>query len=135
MKNKIFTLIKKYEETIRYLLCGGLTVVVNTVLYMLLVLFLDDLTANTVAFILSVLFAYVTNCIFVFQQKTRWVTFVKFIGMRIGTIVIDNGGMWIMLSLEANRLLSKCIVNIVIIVINYLLSKFLIFTKGKGRMK
>ena len=133
MKNKLYTWLKKYEETIRYLLCGGLTVVVNTVLYMLLVLLWDDMTANTVALVLSVLFAYVTNCIFVFRQKISWMTFVKFIGMRIGTVFIDNGGMWVLLSTGVNRLISKCIVNIIIIVINYICSKFFVFTKGKGR--
>ena len=132
MKNKLITLIKRYEETIRYLLCGALTVVVNILLYMLFVLLWNDMIANTVAFILSVLFAYVTNCIFVFRQNISRATFMKFIAMRIGTIVIDNGGMWILLTVGVGRLISKCIVNVIIIIINYLCSKFLIFTKGKG---
>lgn len=131
MFEKIIALLKKYEETVRYLICGVLTVIVNTVLYMLLAIFLKDITANTISFFLSVLFAYFTNSIFVFRNPISKETFFKFFGMRIGTLLIDNGGMWLLLKINVNRLFSKCAVNIIIIVLNYIFSKFWIFRSGK----
>ncbi|MBP0956431.1 MAG: GtrA family protein [Oscillospiraceae bacterium] len=121
----------KYEETILYLIFGFFTVVVNTVLYLSLSLFLNDIIANSIAFVLSVLFAYWTNSKFVFKNPILWETFIKFFGMRIGTILIDNGGMWLLLYLNCNKLISKCAVNIIIIVLNYIFSKFFIFKKRK----
>ena len=127
----IRNMIKKYEETILYLIFGFLTVVVNTVLYLSLSLILDDIIANSIAFVLSVLFAYWTNSKFVFKNPLSKETFIKFFGMRIGTILIDNGGMWLLLYLNCNKLISKCAVNIIIIVLNYIFSKFFIFKKRK----
>lgn len=75
MFNKILDLLKKHSEAIRYLVFGVLTVVVNTVLYMLLAMIIDDLIANSIAFALSVLFAYWTNSCFMFQNKMSWHTF------------------------------------------------------------
>lgn len=50
--------------------------------------------------------------------------------IRIGTLVIDNGGMYLLLALDVNGLAAKCIVNAVIIIINYVVSKLIIF-RGK----
>ena len=49
--------------------------------------------------------------------------------MRIGTLIIDDGGMWLLLQNGVNDLAAKIVVNAVIIVINYLASKLLIFKK------
>ncbi|MDE6594295.1 MAG: GtrA family protein [Oscillospiraceae bacterium] len=135
MYETIKNILKKYEETIRYLICGVLTVIVNTVLYLLLAVFLEDIIANTISFFLSVLFAYFTNSIFVFRTPVSKETFFKFFGMRIGTLVIDNGGMWLLLSMNVNKLFSKCAVNIIIIVLNYIFSKFWIFKTRKDENK
>lgn len=128
-------LLKKYSETIRYLIFGVLTVVVNTVLYMLLALIIDDLIANSIAFVLSVLFAYWTNCRFVFQNQMSWNTFIKFFGIRIGTIIIDDGGLWLLLQWGCNNLIAKCIVNAIVIILNYIFSKFFIFVKKGTDLK
>lgn len=126
---QIFRLLHKYAETIRYLFWGVMTVVCNTVVYLGLSYFIDDISANTIAFLLSVMFAYFTNTLFVFKQKLSWKTFFQFWGMRIGTIFIDNGGMWLLLSINCNNLIAKCIVNVVVIILNYIFSKFFIYKK------
>ena len=117
-------------ETFRYLVFGVLTVVVNTVSYKLLKLVIPgDIVANTLAFFIAVLFAYWTNSQFVFQTGSSWKSFVEFMAMRICTLPIDDGGMWLLLKLGVNDLLAKTMVNVIIIVLNYLASKLFIFKK------
>lgn len=116
-------------ETFRYLVFGVLTVVVNTASFLLLDLVMGKLAANTLAFFLAVLFAYWTNSQFVFQTGMAWRSFLEFMTMRLCTLPLDDGGMWLLLTLGVNDLLAKCVVNVVIIVINYLVSKLIIFKK------
>jgi putative flippase GtrA len=129
----IGTMLKKHRETVAYLLCGALTVAVNTALYLGLALLWHDMIANTIAFFVAVLFAYFTNSVFVFRHRLSWLTLGQFFGMRIGTILIDDGGLWLLLLLHCDRLVAKCIVNVVIIVLNYMFSKFYIFKDKKQR--
>ena len=49
--------------------------------------------------------------------------------MRIGTLVIDNGGMVLMVTWGINDMVAKCVVNVIIIGINYIFSKLFIFKK------
>ena len=116
-------------ETLRYLIFGVLTVIVNTVSFKLLNLLMGDIAANTVAFFIAVLFAYWTNSQFVFRTGMAWKSFGEFMAMRICTLPIDDGGMWMLLRLGVNDLVAKVFVNAVIIVLNYLASKLFIFKK------
>ena len=117
------------RETLAYLVFGVLTVVVNILSYKLLSIVFGMLAANTLAFFIAVFFAYWTNSTFVFRVQHTWKNFLQFMGMRIGTLLIDNGGMYLLMLLGVNDLFSKCIVNAVIIVINYVASKWIIFRK------
>lgn len=117
------------SETLRYLIFGVLTVAVNVGAYRLLEPALGTLGANTVAFFIAVLFAYFTNSRFVFQVPFTWKSFMEFMSMRIGTLAIDDGGMLLLTNWGWNDLVAKCVVNVVIIGINYLFSKLLIFRK------
>jgi putative flippase GtrA len=128
-------ILVNFRETAAYLVCGVLTVIVNTACYLSLALVLPDLAANTVAFFIAVTFAYWTNTVFVFHKKISASTFLHFLGMRIGTIFIDNGGMWLLLSLGTNNLIAKCVVNGIIIVLNYIFSKFFIFKAAEKAKK
>lgn len=132
MISELWKRIKKYRETLAYLIFGALTVAVNTALFLIMDWFLkNELLSNTIAFFLSVQFAYVTNTKFVFQCKFTKRNFLQFWTMRIGTILIDNGGMWLLLAIGVHKIGAKCAVNALIIVLNYLFSKFLIYKKGK----
>ena len=116
-------------ETLRYLIFGVLAVVVNTASFLLLDLIMGEIAANTLAFFLTVLFAYWTNSQFVFRTGMAWKSFLEFMAMRLCTLPLDDGGMWLLLTLGVNDLLAKCAVNVVIIAINYLISKLIIFKK------
>lgn len=129
MIKKAFALFR--IETFRYLAFGALTVAVNIVSYRIISLWLNTLTANTIAFFIAVFFAYYTNTFFVFQVVFSRKNFLQFMGMRIGTIFLDDGGMLLLLACGWNDILAKCVVNTVIIVLNYLFSKLLIFRKKK----
>ena len=132
MISKIFALIKKHQETLAYLFFGSLTVLFNTVVFLIFDLWLDEILANTLAFLLSVQFAYMTNTWFVFKMPFTKANFLKFWGMRIGTILIDNAGLWVLLALECNKLIAKCVINIIIIILNYIFSKFFIYKRKEG---
>lgn len=124
-------LISKFlcGETLRYLVFGLLTVTVNIAAYRILSLWIDTLPANTLAFFIAVFFAYYTNTRFVFQTQFTKKNFLQFMMMRIGTIFLDDGGMLLLLTWGWNDLLAKCVVNVVIIGLNYLFSKLFIFRK------
>lgn len=128
-------LFKKYRELIMYGIFGMLTTLLNIALYMTFSMFMHDIAANTLAFFLGVIFAYWTNSCYVFRKKMEIKSFLKFLIMRIGTLLIDDGGMWLLLSLDCNKLLSKCIVNVVVIILNYIFSKFFIFVSRKNKDK
>lgn len=127
MTEKLKTFLK--GETFRYLIFGVLTVIVNTVSFKLLNLVMGDIASNTLAFFIAVLFAYWTNSQFVFCTGSSWKSFVEFMTMRICTLPIDDGGMWLLLNAGVNDLIAKTMVNAIIIVLNYLASKLFIFKK------
>lgn len=127
--------VEQLWETIAYLICGVLTVAVNVAAYKLLRLQWGKLPANTIAFFVAVLFAYWTNSTFVFRARCTWKNFLQFMGMRIGTLLIDNGGMYLLLLWGIDELLAKCAVNGIIIIINYLASKLVIFRKSNEEGK
>lgn len=125
----MFELLKKYRELILYLVFGFFTVVVNTVAFQLLSGPCGIFGGNTLAFFIAVAFAYWTNTKFVFRSVFTWKNFVQFWAMRIGTLVIDDGGVVLLVHAGVDKLLSKIAVNVLIIVINYICSKFYIYKK------
>lgn len=118
-----------FWESFRYLVCGISTVLVNIVSYKLLSILWGTLLSNTFAFFIAVFYAYWTNSIFVFRAPCSWKSFWGFMGMRIGTLVIDNGGMVLMVAWGIDDLIAKCVVNVIIIGLNYIFSKLFIFKK------
>lgn len=133
MIKKIFRLFRM--ETFRYLVFGILTVTVNIASYRIMSLWMNPILANTLAFFIAVFFAYYTNTRFVFCVSFTKKNFFQFMAMRIGTLFLDDGGMALLLFWGWNDLLAKCIINGVIIVLNYLFSKLLIFRTKKEEPK
>lgn len=130
MSNKLSVLLEKHNELVRYTIFGVLTVIVNTLLYMLFCYIgLTDLFSNTMAFFIAVQFAYFANTKYVFKTNFTKENFLQFWGMRIGTIIIDNIGLLFLLNLGVGRFISKAVVNVVIIIMNYIFSKFFIYKK------
>ncbi len=128
------------KSTISYLIFGLLTTVVNIVTYAFLASFLnvDYKLATTVAWILSILFAFITNKLFVFNSKE--ITFVlmvkelvNFVIFRLLSLLVDIIIMFIIIDLLLwNDLFAKVIANGVVVVMNYFTSKNITFKKNSG---
>lgn len=127
MRNRVFY---KYKELILYGIFGVLTVIVNIISFkLLLILNIPLLYANTIAFFIAVVFAYYTNTKFVFNDTFTKKNFISFMSMRISTLFIDNIGLYYLVSISVDELIAKSIINIIIILINYICSKFIIYKK------
>lgn len=108
---------------------------VNLITYYLLRQFADmDVTAaNTAAILVAILFAYVVNKLFVFEHKTdSAAAFLKeagsFIGMRLGTMVVEVLGVVLLACIWGmNDLIAKVLIQVVIMVLNYMISRFIVF--------
>lgn len=129
--------MKQYREMIMYIIMGIFTTAVNISSFYILVEVLDTdyKTATVIAWILSVLFAYITNKIYVFQQKTSDMRslmreLTAFFSVRLLSLGIDLGMMILLVSqFHTNETLAKILDNVVIVVVNYIASKWLVFKK------
>ena len=130
-------LIKKYEELIRYLIIGVLTTAIN---YLVFVIFVNVLkvemhTSNIIAWISGVVFAYFTNKLFVFESKSFKLGVIKkeiftFGVARVFSLLLEEIILYIFVNvLSMNKLIIKLIANVIVIIVNYILSKFVIFKK------
>lgn len=128
---------RKYKEPILYLFFGGLTTFVNILVYYSLsnICRVDYLVSNVIAWFVSVSFAFITNKFFVFESKEKKKEIVlketiSFFLCRIASLGFDMGSMYFMISiLDWNQLLSKVLTNIIVIIMNYVLSKILVFRR------
>lgn len=131
----LINLLKKYKESILYLIFGGLTFVINIITYTLCtrIFNIDILMSNCISWIVSVLFAYITNKVFVFESKISGIKnifkeFYSFVGCRIFSGIVELMIIFIMATLAGiNDLIVKIITNIVVIALNYFASKLIIF--------
>lgn len=122
---------------LKYIFFGGCATLVNLGSYYIirLVTSLDVNTANTISVCIAILFAYFTNSTFVFESKAAGLKeklneFIKFISARLVTMVVEVGGVWLMVdALHMNDYLSKFVIQFIVLALNYVFSKFLIFTK------
>ncbi|WP_339073698.1 GtrA family protein [Clostridioides difficile] len=132
-------ILKKHRETILYLFFGAFTTLVNIVSYLFFtrVILFNFMVANALAWILAVLFAYVTNKFFVFRSKRIEIKFLfkeflSFVSFRLLSGVVEMLIMYVMIDLLfVNDVIVKIFTNIVVIVLNYLFSKMIIFKNKK----
>lgn len=140
MKDRILCLYRRYREQVNYIFFGGLTTLVNMGLYALfLFIGIPSLPATVVATALSILFAYFTNRRWVFESRATgraaWREFGSFVACRVSTLLLDAGIMYLGVDLPGRGedrlwcMLIKLIANALVIVINYVLSKLIIFKK------
>ena len=130
-------LYHKYKEQTLYILFGVLTTLVNIVVYYLVadVLQIYYLLANVLAWVASVLFAFATNKTWVFESKSWKASVVLpemggFFLARVATGVLDMALMWLLIDvLLWEQMFAKVLVNVVVIVLNYVASKLWIFRK------
>ncbi len=153
--DKIKALFKKLvnKETVTYVIFGVLTTLVNLLVFKGFdVLFKGKyyLFTNTIAWIAAVAFAYVTNKLFVFESKSWKFDVIKkeipsFLGARIASYFVEQAGLWIFVELLhfdekvfdfilvklSGKITAKLIIGVIVVVINYVLSKFIIFSKKR----
>ncbi len=135
---KIKKIIKKVctKEVILYIIFGVLTTLVNIGSFALFtkVLNWEENLSNSLAIILAVLFAYITNKDLVFHSdaktfKDRIIQFFKFILGRAFTMVVEFVGCFLLFKLPIPQIISKCIVTVIVIILNFFISKFFAFKK------
>ncbi|WP_394698203.1 GtrA family protein [uncultured Ilyobacter sp.] len=126
------------RELILYIFFGVLTTVVNFITYFLILKISKNYVfATTIAFIIAIIFAYITNKKYVFEKKTSSLKnllkeFIKFLTSRAFTYFVDVLGMIFLIKyLSQGEISSKIIVNITVIILNYLFSKLYIFKAEK----
>lgn len=153
--NKIKELFIKYKELITYVIFGVLTTLVNFAAFWVLDKILGAhlyLLSNAIAWVVAVVFAYVTNKLWVFESKS-WAPkivakeSVEFVAARLFSFAIEEGGLLLfvdylgfsefsfeLLGYEfTGRFIAKVILAVIVVILNYFFSKFIIFAKKKGK--
>ena len=140
MIEKIKGLYFKYKEIINYLFFGGCTTVVNFISYYIPsnLLGIDEIVSNMIAWVVSVLFAYITNKIFVFESKDKNIKknikeLISFVTARLLTGALCDIGLFALMVkvLKLNDIIAKITTQVVVVVANYIISKLVIFKKDK----
>ncbi len=134
MRN-LHKLLGKYEAVLSYLFFGVLTTLVNYLVYLPCYnrLNLNAALSNIIAWVVSVAFAYLTNKPFVFKShdwsmKTVVPELTKFLGCRVGSGLLETGIIFLTVDLMSwNGNLMKLITSVLVVVVNYLGSKLLVF--------
>ena len=127
----------KHKEIINYLIFGVLTTIVSLLTYYILVLTIlnpdkpiELQIANIISWLVAVTFAYITNRKYVFTSKNKKILkeSLKFYSSRLTTLFIDMGLMFIFVSkLNFNDKIIKIVIQIIITILNYIISKLLVF--------
>lgn len=144
-------LINKYKELILYVIFGGMTTLVNLITLKAFNMILGDkryLISNVIAWLVSVIFAYVTNKLFVFESKSWKMNVVgkevfSFFSARVFSLLIEEAGLYLLVDLAnlgdktvnvfgvviGGIMISKIILAVVVVILNYVFSKLVIFKK------
>lgn len=136
-KTVINNLIAKFmtKEVILYLVFGAFTTFVNIGTLYLLVTYthLNNNLANIIAIVLSIIFAYITNRKLVFNStasnvKEVFNEILKFFSARLFTMIVEFFGFMLLFNvMNIPNLISKATITILVIILNFFLSKFFAF--------
>lgn len=131
-------LLKKYRDIIAYVVFGILTTVINVIVYYTCyeIFGIINIISTIIAWFAAIVFAFVTNKKYVFDSKswdkeTVFNEGIKFLSCRVGTGIIEVIMMICFVDvLQVNGTLMKAITNVIVIIINYIFSRCVIFKKG-----
>ena len=137
MLEKIQNLLKKHWDILTYLVFGVLTTVVNYLVYLPLynLLGIPAAVSNIIAWAFAVAFAFLTNKPFVFKShdwsaKTVVPELSKFVGSRVATGAMETGIIFLAVDLMGwNGNIWKIVTSVLVVILNYLFSKLLVFRK------
>lgn len=150
---KIHDLFIRYKELILYVFFGGLTTLVNFAAFKFFNVVLGEehyLVSNIIAWFVSVVFAYITNKLFVFESHT-WQTkkickeVLSFFAARVFSLVIEEAGLFTLIDLLGfdkyrldifgfvlgGKMISKILLAVIVVILNYFFSKLVVFRKKK----
>lgn len=151
MINFLKQLFLKYKEVITYIIFGILTTAVNFVIFKLGNILLGEdlyLVSNIIAWIISVVFAYITNKLWVFESKS-WAAGIlgkeisSFFGARVFSLLFEEAGLFLFVDLLhfdkhsistfgiaiGGKMIAKVILAVIVVILNYFFSKLVIFKK------
>ncbi len=137
MIEKVKALCLKYKEVLLYLIFGGLTTLVSLVTFYIPngLLGVHELIANVISWVCAVAFAYVTNAKWVFDSEARTAAehlrqIGSFVGGRLATLGVEELILLVFATwLGWNAMLVKIAAQIVVVVLNYVISKLWVFRK------
>ena len=129
---------KRHKEVLLYLFFGGLSFLVNVGSFIILnkSLSLNELVANVISWIITVLFVYVTNKLWVFKvdvktKKGAIFQILSFFTGRLGTLFLEEAILFVFITkMELNSTIVKIVAQIIVIVANYVISKLVVFRKN-----
>lgn len=135
--NRIYGIIVKHWSVFVYLFFGALTTLVNYLVYFPLYnwLQLSAIVSNIFAWVVSVVFAFLTNKPFVFKSydwsfNTVRNEAIKFVSCRIGSGALETIIVWVFVDiLFLNGNWTKIAVSIIVVILNYIASKLFVFKK------
>ena len=142
---KMIELIKKYRELISYIFFGGMTTAVNFAVYSLCVgpFSIEMTLSNAIAWVVAVIFAFVTNKLFVFRSAARGASALlyealTFLSARVvsGVLEVFLPTLLVSIGLDArvfgiDGFVAKAVVSVAVILLNYIFSKLIVFRKKK----
>ena len=134
---KLKSLVQQHWDVISYLFFGVLTTAVNYVVYLPCYngLHLSGSASNAIAWVVAVALAYLTNKPFVFRSfdwsaKTVIPELTKFVGCRIGSGALETAIIFLTVdTLSWNGNVMKLVTSVLVVVLNYVASKLLVFRK------
>ena len=124
----------KNKEVINYLIVGFLTTCVSIVSYFIFrkVFHIYYIVSNILSWITAITFAYFANRKYVFNsnKEDKLKEFIEFVKYRILSLLIETALMYIMVDIfKLNDGLVKIIVQVIVIILNYIFSKFIVFKR------
>lgn len=135
--HKILDMYNKYKEVILYLFFGVLTTVVSISSYYICseIFNIHYLISNIISWVFAVIFAYFTNRIWVFESKSKGISNIlkeifAFVNCRLLSGVIDMATMFMIVEvIHINDMYAKVFTQFIVVVLNYILSKLIVFKK------
>lgn len=135
------SVFERFRYIIAYLFFGACSMVANLVAYYICyqTLGISNIFSTAIAWFVAVLFAFITNKLWVFESKSFGPNvivreLVSFFGCRVATGLLDLCIMFVSVDCFAqNEMLWKTIANVVVIVLNYASSRLIVFRVGKDK--
>ena len=135
--DKIRALLEKYWDILAYLFFGVLTTAVNYLVYLPCynLLHMSASLSNIISWVVAVAFAYLTNKPWVFKshdwsRQTVIPELTKFVGCRVGSGALETGIIFLTVDILAfNGNVMKLLTSVLVVVLNYIGSKLLVFKK------